>query len=542
LSPRAVVVEPSLTVRMHVGETLTAAGFDVVACGNAAEAKRACASSPAPTVVVVAALLPDARGADLVRALRTASGPGSLSAILLASADEKVDADTAGDPAVELVVKPYDPSALAACAHALVARAAGAAPWLSRRARVLAVDDSATFRERISAALDADGYEVITASSGEDALVRLGEQAFDAILLDMVMPGMSGDEVCRRIRARPELRAVPLLMLTACDGTDPVIVALRAGADDFVTKTDELAVLQARLRAQLRRRAFEEENRRMREELLDARLAASKAQAEQRLAETRARLLHDLEAKNAALEESNRRQSEFLAMLSHELRNPLAPICNSLHVLGRVPPGSDPAGRALAVIRRQVAHLTHLVDDLLDVTRITRGKIQLQRERLDLTEVVRGAVEDHRATFTEARLALDVQAPAAPVWIDGDRTRITQVMGNLLQNAAKFTEAGGAVTVTVELDARAAEAAARVRDTGAGIAPELLAHVFEPFTQADTSLERRKGGLGLGLATVKGLVELHGGRVSAHSEGLGRGAELVVRLPLQPIALEGGAA
>ncbi len=234
-----------------------------------------------------------------------------------------------------------------------------------------------------------------------------------------------------------------------------------------------------------------------------------------------------------SLEESDRRKNEFLAMLSHELRNPLAPIRSSLYVLDHTPPGSGQARRAQSIIDRQVAHLTRLVDELLDVTRISRGKIQLQIELLDLADVARRAVEDYRPAFASGDLDLQVAIPEGAVWLNGDRTRLSQVIGNLLQNAQKFTPARGTVGFTVEVNPHLEQAVLRVRDTGAGIAPEMLPRIFEPFTQADTTLDRSKGGLGLGLALVKGLVEMHEGTVSVASPGLGRGAEFTVRLPIR---------
>jgi len=231
-----------------------------------------------------------------------------------------------------------------------------------------------------------------------------------------------------------------------------------------------------------------------------------------------------------ALREADHRKNQFLAVLSHELRNPLAPIHNAVHLLGKAGPGSELAGRATAVLDRQVDHLTRLVDDLLDVTRISRGRIQLDRTRFDLARLVLGAVEDHEQLFKDKGIALDVRVPTEPLWVDADQTRIDQVIGNLLQNGLKFTDRGGRVTVTLER--RDASAAVLVRDTGVGIPHELLEHLFEPFTQADQSLHRERGGLGLGLALVKGLMELQGGGVEARSEGLGRGAELIIRLPL----------
>ncbi|OFX25737.1 MAG: hypothetical protein A2V77_05475 [Anaeromyxobacter sp. RBG_16_69_14] len=239
-----------------------------------------------------------------------------------------------------------------------------------------------------------------------------------------------------------------------------------------------------------------------------------------------------LEDANAGLREADRRKTEFLAVLSHELRNPLAPIRNSIHLLEHAAPGSAQATRAREVVRRQTEHLTRLVDDLLDVTRISRGKIQLQRKRVDARQIVRQTCDDHRAMFHERRLALHVDT-SDPVWIDADETRLVQAVGNLLQNAAKFGHEGGVVTVNVGGADGWAEIC--VRDEGVGISPDLLPRLFEPFVQADGGLARTKGGLGLGLALVKALVGLHGGSVRVCSEGLDRGAEVIVRLPLSPV-------
>jgi two-component system CheB/CheR fusion protein len=247
-----------------------------------------------------------------------------------------------------------------------------------------------------------------------------------------------------------------------------------------------------------------------------------------------------LRAAHAQLIEADRRKTEFLAMLSHELRNPLAPIRNSLYILERAVPGGDQARRAQRVIDRQVNHLARLVDDLLDVMRISRGKTHLKLERLDVGDLVAHTVEDHRSSFANNGLELEVRVPAQPIWVQGDRVRVAQLIGNLLNNASKFTEHGGKATVSLEEDPSLGQVVIRVRDTGAGIAPEMLPRLFEPFIQADRSLARSRGGLGLGLALVKGLAEMHDGTVSASSEGLGKGAEFTVRLPLDPSAAPTG--
>ena len=252
-----------------------------------------------------------------------------------------------------------------------------------------------------------------------------------------------------------------------------------------------------------------------------------------RLKETEAALRHVMEERERAeqaLQDADRRKDEFLAMLSHELRNPLAPIQNSLHVLEQSPAGSDVARRAQQIIARQVGHLTRLVDDLLDVTRVSRGKLRVHFQGLDLRDLVERTVEDHRTLFTARGLALDVTCPERPLWVDGDSTRLAQMVGNLLQNSVKFTPSGGSVALALDVVEGFAEL--RVRDSGVGIDPVLLPRLFQPFSQSDDTLDRSLGGLGLGLALVKGIAELHGGTVEVFSGGRGAGTEFVVRLPL----------
>ena len=233
----------------------------------------------------------------------------------------------------------------------------------------------------------------------------------------------------------------------------------------------------------------------------------------------------------AQLVEDDKRKNEFLAVLSHELRNPLAPIKNSLYILGRSALGSDQARRAQAVIARQVGHMGRLIDDLLDVSRVSQGKIQLQRRKLEFGQLVRRTVEDHRATYAAAGIQLDCKLASEPMWLTADSTRLAQVVGNLLGNAVKFTPRGGRVELTLEPQDRAALLC--VRDTGVGMTAAVIERIFQPFVQAEETLDRSHGGLGIGLALVKGLVELHGGSVGAASEGPGRGAEFTIKLPLE---------
>ena len=229
------------------------------------------------------------------------------------------------------------------------------------------------------------------------------------------------------------------------------------------------------------------------------------------------------------LEQAHRQKDEFLAMLAHELRNPLAPIPNAVQVLQDFSPADVDLQWARDVIERQVQHLTRMVDDLLDVSRINRGKIDLQKERIQLAQVVADAVEIARPHIEARRHKLTVSHPPEPLWLEADPTRLAQVVANLLNNAAKYTEKGGHIWLTAEREGEAA--VVRVRDTGMGIAPEKLPQVFELFTQLDRSLDRSQGGLGIGLTLARRLVEMHGGSIHGRSDGPGQGSEFVIRLP-----------
>ena len=240
----------------------------------------------------------------------------------------------------------------------------------------------------------------------------------------------------------------------------------------------------------------------------------------------------ELRCRMEALAEADRRKDEFLAMLAHELRNPLAPIRNAVAVMKMLGPAEPTQLQARDMIDRQVGHMARLIDDLLDVSRITRGKILLRKERLDLVPLMRATAEDQRPGLEKAGLRLVVELPEQPVWVQGDPTRLSQMAGNLLHNAAKFTDSGGRVELSLTSDPRHGQVCLRVQDTGIGMDSQTLERLFEPFSQADRSLARSRGGLGLGLALVKGLVAMHGGTVTAASPGLGQGSAFVLRLPL----------
>jgi signal transduction histidine kinase len=386
---------------------------------------------------------------------------------------------------------------------------------MSARPNVLLVDDLEENLYVLASLLRREDAELLRARSGREALELLLVHDVALALVDVQMPEMDGFELAELVRGSERTREIPIIFVTAgLHDQARVFKGYESGAVDFLFKPLDPTVLRSKVSVFL-------ELYRNRQQLA-ARL---------RQLET---LLREREQAAAALREVDRRKNAFIAALSHELRNPLAPIRNSVYVLGRVAAGSDEARRAHAVIDRQVAQLARLVDDLLDVTRISLDKIELQRQRLELNELVRRTVDDHRSLFEQGEVSLELALSAHPLFVHADGDRLVQVLGNLLQNAAKFTAAGGRTSVSVGAAPADGHVVIRVADTGVGMTDETLSRLFQPFMQAETSRDRSKGGLGLGLALAKRLVELHGGRVSAASAGVGKGAEFVVALPLAP--------
>jgi signal transduction histidine kinase len=358
---------------------------------------------------------------------------------------------------------------------------------------VLNVDDNEGARYVKSRVLRHAGFAVIEAATGHDALDAVREQAPALVLLDVKLPDISGIEVCRLIKADPQTNSTLVLQTSAAAvQTRDKVLALDGGADSYLTEPVEPAELVANVRALLR-----------------------------------------LYAAEKALRDADRRKDRFLATLAHELRNPLAPIRNAIELLDPRH-GANDAMRADArlIASRQVEHLGRLVDDLLDVSRISHGKIALQMGTLDLREIVAMAVETSRPFLEAKAQQLTVEIDCEPCHVTGDAIRVAQIISNLLSNAAKYTAEGGEIALRLESDAF--DVLIRVRDNGIGIAPDELPYVFELFMQSRDAVKRADGGLGIGLALVRELAELHGGSVSAHSDGMGLGSEFVVRLPLAP--------
>lgn len=259
----------------------------------------------------------------------------------------------------------------------------------------------------------------------------------------------------------------------------------------------------------------------------------ARKQAEKELRESQERAL-DLVEK---LRQADQNKNEFLSILSHELRNPLASIMISLSLQNQVTPGSEEDRQARIIMERQTARLSRIVDDLLDITRINQNKIKLKKERIELNKLVKHIVANYEAQFAEKEVKLLTQLTSSQLYLEADSARLTQVIDNLLDNAAKFTEKGDKTLVTVSEDESTREAVIKVQDSGMGIQPALIPNLFQAFVQADNSLDRSRGGLGLGLAIAKGMVELHGGSVAFYSEGLGHGTQFTIRLPLSAASM-----
>jgi two-component system CheB/CheR fusion protein len=302
-----------------------------------------------------------------------------------------------------------------------------------------------------------------------------------------------------------------------------VLQALRAGIRDFVPKNDKFLDHLLPAIARVLKQAGTER------ELAESRVRTKAAQERQELLE---REIAERKRAEEALKEADRRKDEFLAMLAHELRNPLAPVRSALHILRLDDSDGERRRQTYDLLERQIEHLVRLVDDLLDVSRITRGKINVQKVRVDLASVAARAIEGSRPTIKERGHTLEVTLPNEPVAVTADPLRLAQVIWNLLNNAAKYTPEDGRIWLTAA--AEGSEAVVRVRDTGVGIPSEMLPKVFDLFTQVDRAIDRSLGGLGIGLTLVRRLTELHDGTVEAFSGGAGQGSEFVVRLPRAP--------
>jgi signal transduction histidine kinase len=432
------------------------------------------------------------------------------------------------------------------------------------RVNILLVDDQPARLLSYETILRDLGQNLVQARSGVEALEKLMKDEFAVVLLDVSMPGMDGFETASLIHEHPRFEKTPIIFVTGVHVSElDCLKGYKLGAVDYVYIPVVPEVLRSKVAVLVelycKRRELQVVNRRL--EQANARLERANVDLQQektreleRLNETLKRANAELEAANralqgeiverkraeAALKAADRHKDEFLAVLAHELRNPLAPIRNAVEIMRRSSLSDQRLMWSRDVIERQVKHLSRLVDDLLDVSRITRGNINLTRERVSVSAIINRAIETIHPLIAEHRHELTVEIPDERLEVDGDVTRLTQAVGNLLSNAAKYTDPGGRIAVKVRRSGAQVEIS--VRDSGIGIPPQMLPRLFTLFTQVDGTAHRAQGGLGIGLALVRQLIAMHGGSVAAHSDGVNRGSEFIIRLPLAGITNEEEAA
>ena len=392
----------------------------------------------------------------------------------------------------------------------------------SEKPKILVVNDDAASLLALTSLLELwaeeSNYEVLSARSGQDALREVLRHDFAVILLDVNMPGMDGFETAEAIHQRTRSADIPIIFVTAflADEIDRLKAYQRGAADCLFTPVIP-QVLRAKVQVFVALATKNEQLKRQAEKL---------SQRTTELTATNKRLVREMEERRAA-ERKSSAKDEFLAMLGHELRNPLSAISSASSLLGMPGAAAESSGRARLIIQRQTQHLSRIVDDLLDLSRAMSGKILLSKKRIDLGPLVSGCLDTFRATGRTAGYQLDVRLGGG--WVEGDPTRIEQIATNLIDNALKYTPSGGSIGIAI--DTVDGEVVLTVSDSGVGIPPDLLPHVFDVFVQGSISIDRSQGGLGIGLSLVRRLVELHGGSVSATSTGAGAGSKFEIRLP-----------
>ena len=652
MKPQILIADESLTVRMDISEALQSAGFDTVLCANLRSAREALTNENI-ALIVIDILLSDGNGLDFLETLLLSPNTAQVPMVLL-STDEDVKnrVQMMGTGAVVFVDKPYDLAELVAQAQELTQfndngdtamyAGAGESPLVAKR--LLAVDDSVTYLQELASQLREEHYVVVLASSGTEALELLATESVDGILLDLIMPGLSGQEACKRIKQRAIWRDIPLIMLTAHDDRDAMIECINAGADDYIAKSADFEILKVRLRAHLRRKHFEDENHRIREQLvrseteatarkqleveqmkLDQRLRdqqfytrsliesnidalmttdpagiitdvnkqmealtgctrdeligapfkgyftdSARAEAgiklvlsdkkvtdyeltacardgkktvvsynattfydrdrtlqgvfgvardvterkrfEQALQETNV----EMESAKSAAERANLAKSDFLSGMSHELRSPLNAILGFAQLMDTASPSpSDVQKESISQILQAGWHLLKLINEILDLSVVESGKVSLSLEPVDLSEVLSKCQAMMEAQAQQRGIVMTFPPFEQPSFVWADQTRLKQIVINLLSNAIKYNQVNGQVSVdfTVMSSDRIRIS---VKDTGAGLAPEKIAQLFQPFNRLGQETSSVTG-TGIGLVVTKQLVELMDGVMGVES-------------------------
>ena len=435
----------------------------------------------------------------------------------------------------------------------------------SAPANILMVDDQPARLLTYRAILEPLGHNLVAVNSGLEALDALMKQEFAVVLLDVKMPGMDGFETAELIHDHPRFETIPIIFVTGVHVTEfDRLKGYKAGAIDYVYIPVIPEILRSKVAVLVelyaKRRELQSVNKELAESnrnLADANFAlqSEKTRELEELNGHLRRANDELSRSNDSLEtyirertraenmlkEAVVKRDEFLAMLSHELRNPLSPLRNASHMLMQGETQDPKIIWSRGVIERQLKHMIRLVDDLLDVSRIARGKIVLVSERVNVAEIIAAAVETVQPLLEQKKQQLEVSNVDANLTVRGDPVRLSQVVGNLLHNAAKYTGEGGRIELAT--CSRAGKAEICVRDSGIGISAESMPHIFELFTQIPSERVNTGGGLGIGLALVRALVELHGGDIGVASKGLDRGSEFTLRLPLflEKVSADNGA-
>jgi two-component system, NtrC family, sensor kinase len=510
-----LVIDDSVTFREELKAALESASYRVLVAGSGEDGLRL-AADLRPSAVIVDGVLPGIDGATVIRRIRLDAALRGLPCLLLTGSEDRGEEVRALDAGADAFVRKDENIALVLARLNAMLRSAGAQTSKPATAsllgpkKILAVDDSETYLQELAEALRADGYEMALARSGEEALQLLAVQSVDCVLLDVIMPGIGGEETCRRLKSVPVTRDIPIVMLTAVDDRDAMIQGLGAGADDYIAKSSDFEVLRARVLAQIRRKQFEDENRLIREHLLRAEFDAIEARAAREIAETRASLVEQLEAKNEELE-------SFSYSVAHDLRAPLRSIDGfGLILLEDYADKLDDEGKQyLNYVRESAQQMARLIDDLLALSRVARG--EFRRAPIDLSAIVRSVGTRLAQSTAGRRVELVV---ADELLADGDCGLLTIAFENLLGNAWKFTSTSARARIEVGVcdDDRRTYF---VRDNGAGFDMAYASKLFGMFQRLHSAAEFE--GTGIGLATVQRVVRRHGGRIWAEG-AVGRGA------------------
>ena len=509
-STTVLIIDDSPTFREELKSVLESSGYAVVTAGTGEEGLRA-AVDARPAVIVVDGILPGIDGSTVIRRIRADAALRSTPCILLTGSEERSDELKALDAGADAYVRKEEDTQIILARVTAVLRSAGS-PSSARTTssllgpkKILTVDDSLTYLHEVAVQLRQEGYDVIPARSGEEALELLSVQSVDCILLDLVMPGLSGQETCRRIKGSAAWRDIPLIMHTALEEQGAMIEGINAGADDYIAKSSDLEVLCARVRAQLRRKQFEDENRNIREQLLQKEVEVVAANSARELAEVRATFVDELKSKNIELE-------AFSYSVSHDLRAPLRSIDGfSKLLLDDYADKLDARGQDfLHLVRESAQRMGELIDDLLLLSRV--GRADLSRDQIDLSDIARSVSEELNKRDPDRHVKWSIEDQ---LLVEADRGLMRVAFDNLLGNSWKFTAKVSAPRIEVGKDQQQGAAVFFVRDNGAGFNMEYAEKLFSPFQRLHT--ESEFAGTGIGLATVHRIVDRHGGRIWAES-------------------------